>query len=225
MPKKLLLLGVTGASGRHVLAKAVEDSGVSVAVFARNPARIPAEQKSKAEIITGDLTDYPTLKAAIKSTKPDGIIITSCLGKGNAISPFNQLIVPHIVAALQEDGRSSQCKIVYLSGAFSPEVPDTGYGCMGSCMMSCFGIKGQVYDNTATQVYLHGTPSYINYTVVKMGMVAEKVSKGKLRGVRAVTGAMGASVTFSDVATYLVELGKGSLSDHARENVVFEYIR
>ena len=224
MPKKLLLLGVTGATGRHVLAKAVEDSGVSVTAFARNPARIPTEQKNKADIITGDLTDYPALKAAIKSVKPDAIIITSCLGKGRTITPLNQLILPQIVAAIQEDGRASQCKIVYLSGAFCPEYPDTGYGCMASCLISCFGITGQVYDNTATQEYLRGTPSDINYTVVKMGMVGDKVSKGKLRGVKAVTGAMGASVTFGDVATYLVDLGKGSLGEHVREHLVLEYV-
>lgn len=223
--KTMLLLGATGATGKHVLEKAVQDGVFRVVVYARNPDKLPATVVNKIQTIQGDLMDHPTLKAAVKSTKPDTIIITSALGKENDVRPFNQLIVPEIVNALKEDGQLDQCKIIYLSGVFSPEYPDEGYGCIFSCLISCFGLEGQVYDNTAVQRYLHNTEEGVHYTVVKMGSVAEGASKGVLNSIRAKTGAMGARIVFVDMAVLLLSVANKPARYMDRASYVVEYAR
>jgi hypothetical protein len=210
-------------TGKHVLESAMQlGERAKVAVFVRNADKVPAQFRDKVEIVKGDVTDVNAVKACVISLKPDAIIVTTTVGKTNNLVALNQLVVPELVNALSEDGRLNACKIIYLSGAFSPNPPDESYGCFFSCLMNCFNLKGQVYDNSAVMRYLFTSSADLSYTVVKMGGVGEKPSKGRIAGKKCATGEMGASVTFTDVGVFLVAIAMGD-ANHSRETIVMEY--
>ncbi len=117
--KTILLFGVTGTTGKHVLTKAVEthNGQCKIVCFVRDPMKIPEELRSKVDIIQGDCTNPGDVKACIKETAPDSIVITTCVGFTNTLVALNQNLVPCIVDALTECNRLSACKLIFLSGA------------------------------------------------------------------------------------------------------------
>ena len=224
----ILLFGVTGMTGKHVLSNALTMlEHFEIHAYARSVSKIPAEYRSKINVIEGDFHDYERLKGAIFSTKPVAIIVTSSLGRGtNQPVLFNQVIIPKMVEALKEDNRAQHCRLLYLSGAFSPEYPFDYYPCVFSAIFTTIFIKGAVLDNTAVQKYLHETSTEVCYTVVKMGMVTEGNSKGKLIPYKSVTGDYGAvfrPITFTDMATLLLEIAQLPIAEFNRQSYVVKY--
>ena len=224
----ILLFGVTGMTGKHVLQNACSmRDHFEIFAYVRNVSKIPADLKSQIKIFEGDFHDYGRLKEAIISSKPVAIIVTSSLGRGtNEPVSFNQAIVPKMVEALKEDNRSQQCRLLYLSGAFSPEYPFEEYNCVFTIAFTAIFIRGAVYDNTAVQKYLYETSPDVCYTVVKMGLVSEGISKGKLIPIKAVTGDYGAvfrPIVFTDMAALLLNIAQLPLSDLNRGSYVVKY--
>lgn len=78
MPRRILILGATGGTGRHLLSKALE-AGLDVTVFARDPTRVP----NTPRIVKGDVTTKsPALAEAVRGQ--DAVI--SVLGRGNSLT-------------------------------------------------------------------------------------------------------------------------------------------
>ena len=138
------------------------------------------------------------VKNAVKSTKPDTIISTACIGYTNKISKLKQILNPAIVEALQEDRRLSACKFIDICGATSPVPPDQGdvtSSFMGN-LVYMINLKGAVYDNSAANRHIVLTPMELNYTMVMLGKVGESQSKGTLFGIVAKTGDYGELQSF-----------------------------
>lgn len=217
----LLLFGVTGNTGKHVLTAAIKKGDKKVVCFVRNPSKIPADQRSKITIIEGDYMDENAVKRAVIDTKPSSIIITTTVPAGVPLTPLNQIVVPRIVDALKQDNRLSQCSIIYLGGAFS-KIPGESLGCFPSflacCLVPIIGIKAMIADNTAALNYLYSTPPELKFSSAQMGMVSEGASKGKIK----VKGTGG--VVFADVGTFLVELAyDNSAPEVLRKGFLFGY--
>lgn len=219
--KTYLLFGVTGATGQHVLIQTLKRENSKIVCFARNPTKIPADIREKVQILQGDITDGSFVRDCVKTVKPDSIIVTTSIGTGNKLMPLNQTLVPDIVSALTEDGRLDHCKLIYLSGAFAPTPPDREYSCFFPCCMVLINLKANIYDNAAVHEYLYSTDPLLNFTVVKMAMVSEGVSKGKLKGLHCKTGVLGEGVKFTDVGDFLVMLATESKFE--REFIMMAY--
>ena len=52
---RVIILGATGALGRHVLSQAVA-AGHDVTVFVRTPSRLPSDVRERVSVHTGDLS-------------------------------------------------------------------------------------------------------------------------------------------------------------------------
>ncbi|MDX3798603.1 NAD(P)-binding oxidoreductase [Streptomyces sp. AK04-3B] len=76
---KLLILGATGPTGRHVVDLAVR-SGDSVTAFVRNPAAL-GDLAEQVTTVTGDATSHRDLAAA--AAGHDAIV--SALGRGSSV--------------------------------------------------------------------------------------------------------------------------------------------
>lgn len=76
---KLLLLGATGPTGRHLLDQAL-DAGHDVTALVRNARRLAIRHPRLAAVI-GDATDAPTLEEAVRGK--DAVL--SALGAGNSL--------------------------------------------------------------------------------------------------------------------------------------------
>src|SRR5262249_39588325 len=99
--RRLLVLGATGGTGRHVVEQAVA-IGLDVTALVRAPARLPATNGS-VRIVTGDIrTDSPEVRGAFANQ--DAVV--SALGVGQSFKS-NGLIAraaPLIVGAMREHG-------------------------------------------------------------------------------------------------------------------------
>ena len=97
---KLLLLGATGGTGRHVVTQALE-SGHDVTVLARHRAAV-STQHPRLRVVEGDVTTAHGLAEAIRGQ--DAVI--SALGRGQSLKS-EQLIqrsVPALLQAMEAGG-------------------------------------------------------------------------------------------------------------------------
>ncbi|MBC5763560.1 NAD(P)-dependent oxidoreductase [Ramlibacter albus] len=98
---KVLILGATGGTGRHLVTQALEQ-GHEVTVLVRNPAKL-GELQPRVRAIQGSLPEGgEALQAAVRGQ--DAVI--SSLGLGNGTNPdgLMERSVPAIVAAMRSAG-------------------------------------------------------------------------------------------------------------------------
>lgn len=104
---ELLILGATGATGRHVLQQA-QDSGFKIHVLARDPSKLVGAA-TDLQIVQGDARDPEDLSQAM----PSGGLVVTCLGIGpRGPKSFYSQTASAIVAAAKD---RSPRQIVVLS--------------------------------------------------------------------------------------------------------------
>ena len=119
---KLLVLGGTGATGRQLVAQALE-RGHDVAVLVRDPGRLTF-QDPRLHVHTGDATDAVAVEAALDGAAA----VLSALGTRDLRALFSTRLISHstaaVVTAMQRRGVR---RIVMLSalgaGASVPVAP------------------------------------------------------------------------------------------------------
>ncbi|KFF94859.1 SDR family oxidoreductase [Streptomyces europaeiscabiei] len=105
---KLLILGATGPTGRHVVDLAVR-SGDSVTAFVRNPAAL-GDLAEQVTTVTGDATSHRDLAAA--AAGHDAIV--SALGRGNSVRA-DGLFTRASAAVIGAAGEAGVSRLVWLS--------------------------------------------------------------------------------------------------------------
>ncbi|MFC9678646.1 NAD(P)-dependent oxidoreductase [Streptomyces sp. NPDC056948] len=105
---KLLILGATGPTGRHLVDLALR-SGDSVTTFVRNPAAL-GDLTDKVTVVTGDATSHRDIAAA--AVGHDAII--SALGRGNSVRA-NGLFTSSSAAVIGAAEEAGVSRLVWLS--------------------------------------------------------------------------------------------------------------
>ena len=124
--RTMLVYGATGKAGRLVVERALAQ-GWAVAAYVRNPDKIAEAVRSKVTVIKGDLCDAAKVSAAVRSCRPQAIVdASSSLPFGHAKGqPANNadrgVILRATVAALESDGRLSDCVFLMIGGQLVPE--------------------------------------------------------------------------------------------------------
>jgi putative NADH-flavin reductase len=105
---KLLILGATGPTGRHVVESALH-SGDQVTAMARNPAAL-GDLADQVTVVAGDATSHRDVTAAM--TGQDAVV--SALGRGNSVVADDLFTRSSaaVIAAAEEAGVS---RLVWLS--------------------------------------------------------------------------------------------------------------
>ena len=207
----LLLFGATGHAGKHILNAALSSNSTfspsQITVYARNPIKIPEEQRNQISVIEGDYLDENLVKKTIADVKPTSIIISTALPRNSETTALNGLVVPRIVEALKQDGRLSECIIIHLNDAFV-KIPDKrmplSLRALSFTIVPLIGIISTVRDDQNTVDYLYTTPSELKFSTVHMGRAEDNPSKGEIR----MTEMPADSVSFCDVGVYLVKLAQ-----------------
>jgi nucleoside-diphosphate-sugar epimerase len=128
----LLLFGVTGMTGKHVLAQAaasLPSDQWRVVAFVRSPSKLDAAgaaavASGRVEVVQGDCADAAAVTAYITSVRPDAIVLTTNVGFSNDLTKsVNKGLLPVVTDALASSGRLEACRVIYLSGAASPNPP------------------------------------------------------------------------------------------------------
>ena len=96
---KLVILGATGRTGRHLVSQALE-AGHDVTILARDKSHAPAD--ARLRIIEGDAADTAVLTSALR----DQDAVISAIGRGQSFKPERLIerTVPAILAAMQANG-------------------------------------------------------------------------------------------------------------------------
>jgi putative NADH-flavin reductase len=105
---KLLILGATGPTGRHVVDLALR-SGDSVTAFVRNPAAL-GDLAKKITVVTGDATSHSDVLAA--AAGHDAII--SALGRSTSVRA-DELFTRSSAAVIGAARDAGVCRLVWLS--------------------------------------------------------------------------------------------------------------
>ncbi|MFE2470868.1 MULTISPECIES: NAD(P)-dependent oxidoreductase [Streptomyces] len=108
---KLLVLGATGLTGRHVVDAALR-SGDSVTAFVRNPAAL-ADLADRVTLATGDATSLQDLSA----TLPGHDAVISALGAGNSLTSIraDDLFTRSSTALVAAAKETDVSRLVWLS--------------------------------------------------------------------------------------------------------------
>ncbi len=99
--RRLLVLGATGGTGRHVIAQAAE-MGLDVTALVRHPDRLPAADR-RCRIVVGDVRSD---SAAVRDAYAGHDAVISALGVGQSFTSGGLIAqaTPLIVAAMRQHG-------------------------------------------------------------------------------------------------------------------------
>jgi len=97
---RVLIIGVTGGTGRQLVAQALE-AGHQVTALVRNPSKLKLNHE-RLTVVEGNVLDYPSVAAAVK----DQQAVLSALGHKRWIIPSSILSAgtKNIIQAMKEHG-------------------------------------------------------------------------------------------------------------------------
>ncbi|MGA2983371.1 MAG: SDR family oxidoreductase [Terriglobia bacterium] len=84
-PNRVLIVGATGGTGRHLIAQALERGHV-VTALARDPSALRIEHP-RLRVMQGDVLDYPSVEAAVRGQD----VVISALGHKRFFQPTHIL--------------------------------------------------------------------------------------------------------------------------------------
>jgi uncharacterized protein YbjT (DUF2867 family) len=192
---KILVLGATGPTGRHIVAQALE-RGYDVTALVRSPKK--AADLKGAGIVIGDARDEAALRHAAKGRDA---VITAL---GTPASPFKEVTLLStatraLVAAMKAEGVS---RIIAI----------TGIGAGDS-----IGHGGVLFDNVIFPLLLRRVyadknrqerllrDSGLAWTIVRPSMLNDKAGRGDIRALTDLTGIHGGSISRNDVARFVLD--------------------
>ena len=105
---RILVLGATGGTGRHVVAQALAH-GYDVTVFVRSPSAVTTKS-DRLRVLTGSLADAAALSNAVRSQH----VVISTLGTGTKLSS-NGLIARSTSAILRAMEGEGVRRLIFMS--------------------------------------------------------------------------------------------------------------
>jgi len=194
---KVTIFGGTGATGQLVIQKALS-AGHSVTAFARTPSKISIQHVNLI-VIEGGLSDIEKIETAVKgadavisllgpSGKSKGLIISS--GIKNIIAAMKRFGVMRLIATATPSYKDSKDKFQF------------GFA-FGVFMVKML-LKDTYQDIVETGVQI--TKSQLDWTIVRLPMLSNNTSKGKLNIGYTGDGKVKLfSLTRSDLADFLIQ--------------------
>ena len=167
---KLLILGATGGTGRHVLAQAL-DKGYDVTVLTRHPDSLPIGIVG-ARVLTGDVLDDVALAGAIRGQD----VVVSTLGVGKSLKPGGLIAAsaPAIVRTMEQAGVK---RLIFTSGY---GVGDTYQDVpLVPRIMIAVLLRNIYADKKAGEDVIRASP--LDWTLVYPSTLADKPKTGKYR--------------------------------------------
>jgi uncharacterized protein YbjT (DUF2867 family) len=192
---KILVLGATGPTGRHIVSQAV-NRGYDVTVLVRSPEK--AADMKGAKIVVGDARDEKALRQAIKGR--DAVI--SALG--TPASPFREVTLLSaatraLTAAMKAEGVSRLIAI-------------TGIGAGDSAGHGGFFVDNIIFPLILRKVYADKDRqeaviknSSLDWTIVRPAVLNNKPPRNAIRTLTDLSDFHGGTISRENVAKFVVD--------------------
>ncbi len=192
---KVLVLGATGGTGRHIVREA-RASGHTVVALVRSRAN--AQPLEGAELIEGDARDESALASALKGC--DGVI--SSLGTG--ISPFRQvtLLSAATTALVNAMRREKVRRLVCITGLGAGD--SRGHGGFLFDRLLFPLLLRNIYDDKDRQEAVVRA-SGLDWVLVRPVVLTDAPAAGRVRALTDLSGVHGGKIPRADVARFVVE--------------------
>jgi nucleoside-diphosphate-sugar epimerase len=178
--KLLVVFGGTGATGKHLVKKALDSGNLRVRALVRSPDKMPADTKvhPDLEVVQGTLEDMDAIDRALVGAHY--VISVAGSKAGSKQSLFMNAAVKQIIQSMRKHGVE---RFLFQAGAFCP-IPGTPSPFMVKLLRYTFGtaigLTGSLKDNDAAIETLFAAKD-IQWVVTRPGKINEVPSKGKLK--------------------------------------------
>ncbi|TAU93325.1 NAD(P)-dependent oxidoreductase [Rhizobium ruizarguesonis] len=191
---KILVLGATGPTGRHIVSQAV-NRGYDVTVLVRSPEK--ADLKG-AKLVVGDARDEKALRQAIKGRDA---VITAL---GTPASPFREVtLLSTATRALANAMKAEQV---------SRLIAITGMGAGNSAGHGGFLFDKLIFPLLLRKVYADKNRqedvikrSDLDWTIVRHSILNNKPGGNAIRALTDLNSFHGGSISRVDVATFILD--------------------
>lgn len=200
MSETIAVFGATGATGKHVVAKALK-AGYLVRVLARTPSKI--DSQSNLTIIKGTFAD----RGAIAQVVEGADYIVSCAGGVIGSKDYDDQMMTNFVKLLYQvlAETNSKVKVVlYQGGAFTlapGEKSSFGKALMKLTAARMIGLLPMVKDNDSVCDFMTEQKSVVSFDMIytRPGYLVEKDEKPLKASEES---NMMAEITFSGLASF-----------------------
>lgn len=230
--RNLLVYGATGRAGKLVVERALLQ-GWAVSAFVRNPDKLSEALRSKVTIVKGDLCEAASVSDAVRSSRPHAIVdASSALPFGQAKGqPANNadrgVLTRATIAALDADGRLTDCVLLMIGGQLVPEpggaINSWSVAAMAWALRNLVMRKGWREMEEMLRWCFERTPAAFRFVYARLGQMVEAPSRGTLRAEATLHNIQHGSVSYVDVAEALVRLAGDGARTWERKALFFNY--
>ena len=192
---KIVILGATGPTGRHIVAQAVA-RGYDVTVLVRSPEK--AAELKGAKIVVGDARDEKALRQTIKGR--DAVI--SALG--TPASPFREVtLLSTATRALVNAMKAEQIsRLIAVTGLGAGDSKGHG-GFLFDNLIYPLLLRKVYADKNRQEAIVKG--SDLDWTIVRPSILNNKQEHKPVRALTDLSDVHGGTISRKDVATFLLD--------------------
>lgn len=192
---KIVILGATGPTGRHIVAQAVA-RGYDVTVLVRSPEK--AAELKGAKIVVGDARNEKVLRQAIKGR--DAVV--SALG--TPASPFREVtLLSTATRALVNAMKAEQVsRLIAVTGLGAGDSKGHG-GFLFDNLIYPLLLRKVYADKNRQEAIIHG--SDVDWTIVRPSILNNKQEHKPIRALTDLSDVHGGTISRKDVATFLLD--------------------
>lgn len=201
---KILILGATGPTGRHIVSQAVSQ-GYDVIVLVRSPEK--AADLKGAKLIFGDARDEKTLRQAVKGR--DAVI--SALG--TPASPFREVSLLSsatraLVSAMKLERVS---RLIAITGIGAGDSAGHG-GFLFDRLIFPLLLRKVYTDKNRQEAIIKG--SELDWTIVRPSVLNNKTGRDTIRTLTDLSDFRGGTIARQDVAKFVLDQVKNDAWKH-----------
>ncbi|NEJ69579.1 NAD(P)H-binding protein [Rhizobium phaseoli] len=192
---KILILGATGPTGRHIVSQAVS-RGYDVTVLVRSPER--AADLKGANLIVGDARDEKVLRQAVKGRD----VVISALG--TPASPFRKvtLLSTATLSLVNAMKAEKVSRLVTITGMGAGDSAGHG-GFLFDKLIFPLLLRNVYADKNRQEAIIRD--SGFDWTIVRPSILNNKPGHGAVRALTDLKEFRGGQISRADVATFVLE--------------------
>lgn len=192
---KLLVLGATGGTGRHIVSQAVE-RGYDVAVLARSAEK--ASKLSGATVVVGDALDAAAVRRALKGRDT----VVSALG--TPASPFREVTLLSSATRVLVDAMMAENvkRLVAITGIGAGDSAGHG-GFLFNRLIFPLLLRHVYADKNRQEAMVRN--SGLDWVLVRPSVLNDKTGSGAVRAFADLTTFKGGTISRSGVAKFVLD--------------------